>query len=260
MSVVVGDEAARVDAAVGKLVRKARAGGADTDAVLTAVTRSAVQDLPMVDHAGITVVEHGEVVRSIAATDGHALVIDNIQRRHLDGPGYDSAVEGHPHCVEDLRGDGYWPAFSRAAAASTPIRSIMTFPIVNGHGVQASLTLYSDTPAAFDAEAEALGAVYAAHVARLLTARHRPHRDSGPAQPDIVANGKAMLMHRFGVDPAAALTVLLRLSKECNESLEAVARRLVGLRPGEARQPDNSVPLLAGLSRDRERIWSEGAA
>jgi hypothetical protein len=178
MSVVSGDVTMGLNATVEKLIRKARAGGADTCAVLTELTRSAVGDWPSIQHAGITVVEDGDVVRSIAAT-------------------------------------------------------------------------------------------YAEHIGRVLTARRGRRRApvSGSARAqgsvrgqDAIETSKAQLMKHFGVDPAAALTVLLRLSRECNRSLEDVARLLVGPRPVAEPPSQATATATPDHAGGRPPVWAEGAA
>lgn len=240
MSVVAGDVTSQLDSAIEKVIRKARAGGADTYAVLTQLTRSVVRDWPAVQHAGITVVEDGDVVRSIAATDGHVLVVDNIARRQLAGPGVDAALDDCTYHVGDLCDEARWPLFADKAAASTPIRSMLAVPVDSGGAVRAALVFYSDLPDAFDDDIEAVAEVYAQHAGRLLTARRGRRREPAATAGDAVQLGKTLLMQRFGVDPAAALSVLIRLSKECNESLEQIAHRLIGPRPVSEPQPANS--------------------
>ncbi|MGV0837798.1 GAF and ANTAR domain-containing protein [Mycolicibacterium thermoresistibile] len=246
MSVVTGDVTMRLDSAIGNMIRRARAGGADTYAVLTELTRSAVRDWPAIHHGGITVVEDGDVVRSIAATDGHVLVVDNIARRQLAGPGIDAALDERRYQVDDLRTEGRWPLFAEKVAASTPIRSVIAIPIDTGGAVRAALNFYSDLPDTFGAEIEAVAAVYAEHVGRLLTTRRGRRRVPASTTADVVDQGKTLLMRRFGVDPAAALTVLLRLSKECNQSLEEIAHRLIGPRPMAEPQPTVDLPDADG--------------
>ena len=268
MSVVSGDVTMGLNATVEKLIRKARAGGADTCAVLTELTRSAVGDWPSIQHAGITVVEDGDVVRSIAATDGH-----NIARRLSTGPGIDAALDEDSYRIDDLRADSRWPLFADKVAASTPIRSVIAIPIRNpiasAGTVRAALSLYSDLPGAFDDEVEAVAATYAEHIGRVLTARRGRRRApvSGSARAqgsvrgqDAIETSKAQLMKHFGVDPAAALTVLLRLSRECNRSLEDVARLLVGPRPVAEPPSQATATATPDHAGGRPPVWAEGAA
>ncbi|MCV7187956.1 GAF and ANTAR domain-containing protein [Mycolicibacterium thermoresistibile] len=281
MSVVSGDVTMGLNATVEKLIRKARASGADTCAVLTELTRSAVGDWPSIQHAGITVVEDGDVVRSIAATDGHVLVVDNIARRLSTGPGIDAALDEDSYRIDDLRADSRWPLFADKVAASTPIRSVIAIPVGNpirnpirnpiasAGTVRAALSLYSDLPGAFDDEVEAVAATYAEHIGRVLTARRGRRRApvSGSARAqgsvrgqDAIETSKAQLMKHFGVDPAAALTVLLRLSRECNRSLEDVARLLVGPRPVAEPPSQATATATPDHAGGRPPVWAEGAA
>ena len=67
---------------------------------LAGITLPAVQHLPGVDHPGMTLVDEGVVIQAVAATDGHPLVLDNLQRRYGGGPCFDAATD-HRTCRID---------------------------------------------------------------------------------------------------------------------------------------------------------------
>jgi GAF domain/ANTAR domain len=195
--------------------------------VLARITASSVERIPAVDHAGITLIERDGVIRSLAGTDGYALVLDNIQRRFHEGPCYDSATDRRPYLMADLERDDRWPQFAAKALASTPVRTIAAIPILDEDGY-AALNLYADRPGALGDRCISMGAVFARQLADVMTSpRGRKALLKRSPRVDTIGQAKMLLMRRFGLDTAQALSLLVRLSKEHNDSMESVARHLI---------------------------------
>ena len=155
---------------------------------------AAVEHIRAVDHAGVTLVGRKNVVRSLAATDGHPLVLDNIQRHCLEGPCYEPAVDQVTR-VDDLTVESRWPTFVKRALAATPIRSILKYPLFANHTTTAALYLYSNRAGTLDDDVESLGVLFADHAARALKAgqgRQRPI--AVPGGPDVVDEATQMLV------------------------------------------------------------------
>jgi GAF domain-containing protein len=205
--------------------------------VLARITVSTVERIPAVDHAGITLIEPDCVIRSLAGTDGYSLVLDNIQRRLHEGPCYESATDRRPYLVEDLEHDDRWPQFAAKALASTPVRTIAAIPILDEDGY-AALNLYADHPGALDDRCFSMGAVFARQLADVMTSpRGRKALHKRSPRVDTIGQAKSLLMRQFGLDAAQALSLLVRLSKEHNDSTESVARHLI-----ESEHPGRPMP------------------
>lgn len=194
------------------------------------ITMLAVQIFPGIDHAGITCVGDGGVIRSLAATDGHPLVLDNVARRVREGPGLTAAVDGRSCRADDLTEDGRWPAFARQALTSTPVRAAVAVPVSLGGEVRAALNLYADHAGELEDGLEVTAERLARHIGLLMTGQPR----RGSARRDVINQAKLLLMERFGADVAQAYSLLVAMAKEQHDSIESVARLLVAGGPQDA--------------------------
>ncbi|MEV3903459.1 ANTAR domain-containing protein [Mycobacterium sp. NPDC050551] len=194
------------------------------------ITMLAVRLLPGVDHAGITCVGEGVLIRSMAATDGHPLVLDNITRRVCEGPSLSAAYDGRPYRADDLTDDSRWPAFARQALVSTPVRAVVAVPVCLGAEVRAALNLYADNAGALEDGVEGTAELLARHIGLLMTGQSR----RGSARRDVINQAKLLLMEKFGADVAQAYSLLVAMAKEQHDSIESVARLLVAGGPQDA--------------------------
>ncbi|BCI51014.1 transcriptional regulator [Mycolicibacterium litorale] len=218
----------RLEGALEEYVRRyARRARVDMTTALTGFTSLAVEYIAGVDHAGVTLVTNGGIMRCLAATDGHPLVLDNIQRTYGQGPCLDAAAGQQTFRIDDMASEERWPAFAAKAVACTPVRSVLAYPVFTDGSTYAALNLYADRTGRLDARAEAEGALIASRISSFLKAdrvRTRPVRSS---RSDVIAAAKTLLMRRFSIDVAQAFALLVKLAKQENDSIEAVARTLV---------------------------------
>lgn len=226
MSAAMNARVDRIDQALAGFRLASPRARRDVAVALTELTDVAVRHLGAVDHASVTVVEDGDVLRCLAATDGHPLVLDNIQRGCRQGPCFDAAVEQTAFRVDDLAAEPRWPSFTPKALASTPVRALLGIPLFRDGSSHAALNLFADRPHTLDADIEAASSLIAAHITETLTAGRGPRTVTSP-RTDAINQAKTMLMERFGIDVAQAYAVLVKLAKQHHESIEATARHLV---------------------------------
>ncbi|MGE2713007.1 GAF and ANTAR domain-containing protein [Mycolicibacterium litorale] len=207
--------------------RYARRARADMAGDLVGLTTFAVEHTTGADHAGVTLVTDDDVIRCLAASDGQPLVLDNIQRGYRQGPCLDAATHCQVLRVDDLASDTRWPHFSAKAVRTTPVRAILAFPVFHDGNTHAALNLYADRAGAFDADAEEMGAMIAARIAEALTMQERQTLRVPSPRTDVITEAKTLLMRRFSLDVAQAFALLVKLAKQENASIEAVARALV---------------------------------
>jgi GAF domain/ANTAR domain len=224
-----GDITTPIDDAISAALRTTRRQGhGDIYAILSTITALTVELIPPVRHAGITLIESGGVIRSLGATDGHPLVLDNLQRRFLEGPCYHSANEQRPYAVPDLERESRWSMFVEKALQCTPVRSILAIPLSVDDAAHAALNLYADRADAFDESATAMALVFGRQLTRVMRSPSSRRVLRGSAhRSDVIGQAKQWLMHRFDLDVAQAVSLLVQLSKEQHDSLEAVARLLL---------------------------------
>jgi hypothetical protein len=85
---------------------------AGIDRLDEALAAAAVSHLDGADHASVTVVDDGDVIRCLAATDEHPLVLDKIQRSCRQGPCLDAATDQRAFRVDDLAAERRWPGLT----------------------------------------------------------------------------------------------------------------------------------------------------
>jgi hypothetical protein len=220
-----GDRRQTLEQALSDALSQGRgaAGPDDPFLTLTRITACAVHYLSSVDHAGITVVDGDGVIRSVAPTDGFPLVLDNIQRRFLEGPCYEAAAAKQILFVDDLAMEPRWPSFVEKALGSTSVRAIVALPIFDDDGAHAALNLYADRAHVLEAKTQEAGSLVVQFLERAMTTgrRRKPLRELTSGS-DNVSAAKHVLMQRFGIDQVEALSVLVRMSRRQGVSLQAL--------------------------------------
>ena len=194
------------------------------------VTDAAVATVPGCDHAAISLLDrHGGVV-SVAATGAVPAAVDRIQYETGHGPCL-NAINTNDRCaLADLATDEMWPDFSRPAAA-LGVRSMLSFPLSDGHETLGALNLYAAAPDAFDAHATAIGAVLAVHAG--LAVAHAGSRERCTELERALASsreiGMAMgvVMASHGVTSHQAFELLRRASRRRNRKVREIAADVV---------------------------------
>lgn len=196
--------------------------------VLESLTRSAVDNVPGAQYAGITVITKGNRVSSTASTDPMAELVDRLQGQFRQGPCADAALQKHTVRVDDFSAESRWPAFTAAALEQTAIRSSLSFQLYSDREATGALNLFSDEPFAFSDGAEEIGLVHATHAAvALYAARRHSEFESALASRDVIGQAKGMIMERYDLDSMQAFDLLKRLSQDSNTRLTDVAKKLV---------------------------------
>jgi hypothetical protein len=219
----VDDMPARIDAITAEMTGSARP---NVDLVLARVMALTMK-LPGVDHAGVTLIQDGNILRSLAATDGHPLVLDNIQRRYAEGPCFESATDNRTFRVDDLSTEGRWPDFVHKALGSTPVRAILSVPIENVESEQASLNLHADHAGALGAVTEDAALRIARHIGGLINVAQTSRQQRRSSRTEVISQANRVLMRRFNLDSGQSFALLVRMAKHRNESIEVVARTLI---------------------------------
>ncbi len=201
---------------------------ADIDEVHGVLVRYAVR-LIGCDHAAISVLQGGRM-RTAAASDPVAAVLDDFQRQTGEGPCLDAVTEAgwehHAEIVAD--GDS---AFQRLVRARTPVRSMLAFRLMDDADKRGALNLFSDRAGAFQgwvAEQAAILAAFATVAA--ASARHSERSAQLAAALDSnrqIATAIGILMASRRLTAEEALHRLRRASQSLNRKLRDVAAQVV---------------------------------
>lgn len=223
------DEIHRVHQRIAELAKTLHTGDSyDDAALLAAITEHAAEVIPGAQHAGITIIDKHGRIRTAACTNQCAVVLDDLQREHGEGPCLISACTQRTVRVDDLEHDEQFAGFGEAAIAQTPIRSILSLDLFAADHTMSALNVYAERPSAFTNESVQIGRIYATHSALAWDASRRSGQfERALASRDLVGQAKGIVMERFGVDAVQAFELLRRLSQNNNVAVSEIAERLI---------------------------------
>jgi transcriptional regulator with GAF, ATPase, and Fis domain len=223
----VGADLARAldDAARGLLERGEEDGLEHT---LDLVVRGAIETVPHVEQAGVSLVERGGRVASYAPSSNAVRELDQLQNELGEGPCVDAIWEQRRILIEDMaQATDRWPRYA-AAAQERGVGSLMSFQLFAERGSAGALNLYASEPHVFDESTADAGRLFAAQAALVL---HGAQRVQGLhvalESRDVIGQAKGILMERFGIDQARAFSMLVESSQHTNMKLVKVAEWLV---------------------------------
>jgi hypothetical protein len=213
----------------------------DLDHTLSRITVAAVEVLPEVEYASITVKHSDGRLETVAPTDDVLWGIDAAQYELQEGPCYDAATDTAHVISPDLAGDQRFPHYA-ATAVGVGIRAQAGLRLFDAPRSQGALNLYSRTVGSFEdlgslgrlfTHQSALAIGYAQEVENLQAAL-RTRRTIGQAI--------GILMERYSLTDQRAFAFLTRLSQHGNVKLNRIAEQFVA----EAQSKDGE-----GIRQDR---------
>lgn len=198
----------------------------DLDTTLANITAAAVDVLPDVEAASLTVKHADGRLETIAPTDDKLLEIDAAQYELREGPCYEAAVDTVHVTSPDIANDGRFPRYApvvlRAGIRAQAGVRLFESPDSNG-----ALNLYSSRLGAFE-DLGALSLLFAHQSAMALDyARQIDQLQEAISTRQLIGQAVGMVMERFSIDEARAFGFLTRLSSHENVKLRVVAERLL---------------------------------
>lgn len=204
---------------------------ADSGTVIAELAEHAALQVPGASYAGITVTRNAKSIETPATTHRWPLLLDDIQRRHREGPCLTAAWEERTVHVADLENDDRFPLYRRDALRETPVRSIMAFQLFVANETMGALNVYADQPHAFGPQTREIGLIFAAHSSVTWNSARRDEQLRRALDSrDTIGQAKGLVMERYGVDPVRAFELLRKLSQDSNEPLVQVAADLIANR------------------------------
>ena len=224
----VGADLARTleEAARGLLARGEEDGVEHT---LGLVVHGAIQTVPHVEQAGISLVERSGRVEAYVPSSEVVRELDELQNELGEGPCLDSIWAEQRTLVEDMaQATDRWPRYLQAAR-ERGIGSLMSFQLFAEKGSAGALNLYASEPNVFDESTADAGRLFAAQAALVLHgAQHVQGLRIALESRDVIGQAKGILMERFGVGQAQAFSMLVESSQHTNMKLVKVAEWLAG--------------------------------
>jgi hypothetical protein len=203
-------------------------GDGDNQAALHRLVELAVKHVDGCGWASITAVRGGQG-RSLAVSDQVARQVDELQYQFGEGPCMAAAENNSDYLLFDIADEPRWPRFAEAAAAQSPVRSVLAFQLAAGRAV--ALNLYADRPGAFGAEAVDTATIFAAHASSLVALHEAEDQATNleAALESSRAIGMALgvLMSARKVTEEQAFTMLRVASQNLHRKLRVVAAEVV---------------------------------
>jgi hypothetical protein len=199
----------------------------DLDQTLRRITEAAVEVLPGVDLASISVKHADSTLNTYAPTSEVLKGLDAAQYDLREGPCYDAAVEVARRVSSDLASDERYPNYGPLATA-VGIRSqagIRLFETPDA--AQGALNLYSRQAGTFD-NAEMVTELFR-HQAAVAIRYANEVADLRQAMStrQVIGQAVGIIMERYEMPDARAFAFLTRLSNERNVKLRLIAQELI---------------------------------
>ncbi|HET6563101.1 MAG TPA: GAF and ANTAR domain-containing protein [Marmoricola sp.] len=199
----------------------------DLDHVLERITAAAVELIPDVDYASITIQRADGTLHTAAPTDELLCELDAAQYELQEGPCYEAAVTTSHVTSQDLANDERFPKYGAvAAAAGIHSQAGIRLYDVPGSG-QGALNLYSRRPGTLG-ELGSLGALFADKSSTAIAYAHElaGEREASRTRESV---GKAVgvTMERYEFTDERAFAFLTRLAQHHGVPLPVVADAIV---------------------------------
>ena len=198
----------------------------DLDSTLGRITTAAVELIPHVDYASITIRHGDERLETVTTTDETLKELDARQYALREGPCYDAATDRGYVVSSDLAED---PRFTNYGpfAVELGIRSQAAFRLFERNGVQGALNVYSGTPGAFD-DLRPLSVLFQSQSAVAISYAYEVTGLNEAVQTrTTIGEAMGIVMERYQLNDERAFAFLTRLSQNRNIKLRLIAEEIV---------------------------------
>jgi hypothetical protein len=196
------------------------------DETLRNITTAAVELLPEVEYASITVLHDDQRLETVAPTHEVLLPLDAAQYELREGPCYEAAASTVHIISPDLAADQRFPRYSSIAVASG-IKAQAGLRLFQAPRANGALNLYSQTVGAF-ADFDSLAALFAHQSATAIEyAREIDNLEQALRTRSTIGEAIGIVMERYKLTEQRAFAFLARLSQTSNTKLRQVAEEVV---------------------------------
>lgn len=200
--------------------------GQDLDDTLMSLTRAAVELLPGVEEATISVRHANGSLRSYAVTADMLTELDVWQYEHEEGPCYDGVTYNAFTVCGDLRNDPRYPSYGPRAAAAG-IMSQAGLRLFESPRSRGGLNLYSRSVGAL-ADVAFLSELFSEHARSAVSyATQIDGLREAITTRQLIGQAVGILMERFDLSEDRAFAFLTRLSNDQNVKLRSVAQAII---------------------------------
>ncbi|QIK76637.1 GAF and ANTAR domain-containing protein [Nocardioides piscis] len=199
---------------------------ADLDATLANITAAAVEVLPDVRYASITIRHADDRLETAAPTDDLICDLDAAQYELREGPCYHASTDSVHVTGPHLAADARWPRYA-PVAVSAGVLAQAGIRLFDAEKSKGALNLYSEKEGVFG-DLDALGELFSHQAAMAIDyAREITHLQQAVQTRQVIGQAVGVVMHKYAMDDARAFAFLTRLSSNSNTKLRIVAERLL---------------------------------
>jgi len=195
---------------------------------LAAITAGAIEAVPGIEHASVSITSRTGQIQTLAPTDILAVQADELQYELGEGPCLEAVLDQPVVQVDDIRTDLRWPAYGPRAAKQLGIGSQLAFQFRAEPHARGGLNLYSSQPHTITEETRQIGLLFANLAAVALGwTRHAQSLTVALGSRAMIGQAVGVLMERYRLDPDRAFSFLVRTSQTANIKLRDVAAGIV---------------------------------
>lgn len=199
---------------------------ADLDGTLRQITAAAVEVLPEVHAASISIRHADDSLETCAPTDQFLCDLDEAQYELREGPCYDAATDTVHVIAPDLASDERFPHYG-PIAVQAGVRAQVAVRLFDGPKSKGGLNLYSHNVNAFEST-DPLSALFAHQAAVAITyANEVASLKEAVRTRTLIGQAVGIAMERYELTDDRAFAFLARLSQTRNVKLRLVAQELV---------------------------------
>ena len=187
-----------------------------------------------VDGTTLMLVDRGQVLRNLAASDLRAALLEELQAEHGEGPCVDAFDDKQPVSADDLAREARWPAFA-PDAARRHLLAVLASPIPYSEQAVGVVAVFAAEPHPWtEAEREAIVAFTDLVALLILNAMEATERGRLAAELQValdsrvvIEQAKGVLVGRHGLTTRQAFERLRRQARDQRRPLPEVARAVV---------------------------------
>ncbi len=198
----------------------------DLDHTLSRVTHAAVDVLPDVEFASITVLHADGKLETVAPTDDLLWGVDAAQYELREGPCYDAAADAVHVMSPDLANDARFPRYA-AVAVAAGIKAQAGIRLFDAPKSRGALNLYARQTGVFE-DLGMLGALFQHQSAMAIDyAREVQNLREAVRTRGTIGQAVGIVMERYQLTDERAFAFLARLSQDGNLKLRAIAEQVI---------------------------------
>lgn len=202
---------------------------------LQRVVERAVEIVPAVDYAGLSIRKRRHKVETMAFAGEKAWLCDQLQYELGEGPCLEAIWDNDAYLAANTATDSRWPRWG-PRVAENGVGSVLSIRLATESETLGALNLYAAPTNAFAAEDVDLALIYASHATNAMSAaRLISGLETAVHSRHLIGVAQGIIMNRYDLTVDQSFEVLRRYSSHANVKLRDLATTVIDQR----RLPEN---------------------